>query len=329
MCIRCSGIHRGMGVHITRIKSVDLDTWSPEQIANIQRWGNKRANAYWEAHLKQGHMPPEHKMESFIRSKYETKRWALEGPVPDPESLDDDDDESPEPSSSASIPAPTSSVASTRKPTAIDLLAGPPRSSSTSSRTAAPAPPSATVTPLQTPQPAPVPAPPPVQGGGIFDLDFSAPAPQPVQRKDPKADILSLFASAPSIAPTNQQQHARQSSFGIGKLSLGGPAAVVADPWGAPTQQYQQRPPQNVQAPPAPVGGGWGGFESYNQPPPPSKPPNDLFGSGTASTDVWGSSSTAVQAAPDPFGEFAGGGFGGSTAGGGKKVQDAFSDIWA
>lgn len=26
---------------------------------NIQRWGNKRANLYWERHLKSGHVPPE------------------------------------------------------------------------------------------------------------------------------------------------------------------------------------------------------------------------------------------------------------------------------
>lgn len=32
LCIRCSGIHRGMGTHISRIKSIDLDMWTPEQM---------------------------------------------------------------------------------------------------------------------------------------------------------------------------------------------------------------------------------------------------------------------------------------------------------
>lgn len=69
LCIRCSGIHRSMGTHISRVKSIDLDMWTPEQMASVQKWGNRRANLYWEAHLKPGHSPPEHKVESFIRSK--------------------------------------------------------------------------------------------------------------------------------------------------------------------------------------------------------------------------------------------------------------------
>jgi hypothetical protein len=35
-------------VHISRVRSVDLDTWTPEQIEHMQRWGNRRANLYWE-----------------------------------------------------------------------------------------------------------------------------------------------------------------------------------------------------------------------------------------------------------------------------------------
>ena len=32
LCIRCSGIHRSMGTHISKVKSVDLDAWTPIQL---------------------------------------------------------------------------------------------------------------------------------------------------------------------------------------------------------------------------------------------------------------------------------------------------------
>jgi hypothetical protein len=41
---RCSGIHRGMGTHISRVKSVDLDSWTDEQLQSMIKWGNARAN---------------------------------------------------------------------------------------------------------------------------------------------------------------------------------------------------------------------------------------------------------------------------------------------
>lgn len=44
MRTRCSGIHRGMGTHISRVKSVDLDAWTDEQLQSVLRWGNTRAN---------------------------------------------------------------------------------------------------------------------------------------------------------------------------------------------------------------------------------------------------------------------------------------------
>ncbi|XP_074578647.1 ADP-ribosylation factor GTPase-activating protein AGD5-like [Curcuma longa] len=73
LCMQCSGIHRSLGVHISKVRSAALDTWLPEQVAFIQTMGNSKANSYWEAEL-----PPNYDrvgIENFIRAKYEEKRW--------------------------------------------------------------------------------------------------------------------------------------------------------------------------------------------------------------------------------------------------------------
>ena len=49
VCIRCSGVHRSLGVHISKVRSATLDTWTPEQVFGVCGMGNERANAYYEA----------------------------------------------------------------------------------------------------------------------------------------------------------------------------------------------------------------------------------------------------------------------------------------
>ncbi|XP_066535328.1 stromal membrane-associated protein 1 isoform X2 [Hoplias malabaricus] len=77
ICIRCAGIHRNLGVHISRVKSVNLDQWTPEQIQSMQSMGNTKARQLYEAHLPENFRRPQtdQAVEFFIRDKYEKKKY--------------------------------------------------------------------------------------------------------------------------------------------------------------------------------------------------------------------------------------------------------------
>ena len=32
ICVRCAGIHRSLGSHVSKVRSVNLDAWSQEQL---------------------------------------------------------------------------------------------------------------------------------------------------------------------------------------------------------------------------------------------------------------------------------------------------------
>ncbi|KAL6783748.1 hypothetical protein ACKKBF_B05645 [Auxenochlorella protothecoides x Auxenochlorella symbiontica] len=77
LCMRCAGVHRGLGVHVSQVRSCTLDTWLAPQVAFMAATGNAVANAYWEARLAD--RPPCHSLtdlEAFVRRKYARKEWA-------------------------------------------------------------------------------------------------------------------------------------------------------------------------------------------------------------------------------------------------------------
>ena len=82
--MQCSGIHRGLGVHISQVRSTTLDTWQADQVKNMGAIGNARSNAKYEAKLPKNHKRPSHvrdgqgAVERFIRQKYVQKKWFAE-----------------------------------------------------------------------------------------------------------------------------------------------------------------------------------------------------------------------------------------------------------
>jgi len=49
ICDECSGVHRSLGAHITKVRSLKMDTWTESLTAMLARVGNTAANALWEA----------------------------------------------------------------------------------------------------------------------------------------------------------------------------------------------------------------------------------------------------------------------------------------
>ncbi|CAF3501843.1 unnamed protein product [Rotaria socialis] len=77
ICMDCASLHRNLGTHLSRVRSLELDEWPPELVQIMRSIGNKLANSIWEANLKNRVKPQPNALsterERWIRDKYEQK----------------------------------------------------------------------------------------------------------------------------------------------------------------------------------------------------------------------------------------------------------------
>lgn len=77
ICLECAGIHRGLGVHISFVRSITMDQFKPEEVLRMENGGNDNLSSYFEENGVDLTLPAKSKYDNYVASDYKEKLTCL------------------------------------------------------------------------------------------------------------------------------------------------------------------------------------------------------------------------------------------------------------